>query len=340
MFAAASFYALALLSQDSLSLPAGAETAPLGTLGHVEKVGSGPIDMIILPGAPFGWKSWEPFMQRNKDRYTMYAVTVPGYDGTPSPAKPEEPNYADYTWSQAVIDAVIGLAKKEMMDRPVILGHHLMSDNYAVYAAIKEPSLFRAVVVAAGSYAWVLQSPSNPMKTAKGPERAEIVLDQYRPMYAGMSEEGFKGGQIAAALFSRNGEHAERLHKEQLANSIPIQVRYLLEYMTRDVGDDLARLKTPLLVISQKPRTLSEIGESYREALEASGSNVTTWKAQLAVFFGSEERAAMILSAPWHQAKEKEIDVKVVDVAESGIFIMDDQPALFDKHLADFVNGL
>lgn len=331
--------ALAMTGQDSLTLPPGAKTAPLGKLGHVEKIGAGPVPIIILPGAPFGWETWKPFMERSKDRYTMYAVTIPGYDGTPSPANPEADSYEDYVWSQAVIDAVIKLAKDEKMVRPVILGHHLMSDNYAVYAAIKEPELFRAVVVVAGSHSWVMQSASNPMATAKGEERAKIAKERYRPFYGGMSEDSFKAGQIAPTMFSTNAEHGRKLYQQQIANSIPVQVRYLLEYMTRDISDDLPKLKTPLLVISQQPKTLDELGETYRESLEAAGSDVKTWKAQLAAFFGGEERASIILSAPWLQVKDRQ-GTTFVSVPDSGIFVMDDQPELFDRELAEFIEAL
>src|SRR5947209_5334232 len=53
-----------------------------GEFGQVKKIGNGPISMILIADAGFGWNIYKDFMKSNKKRYTMYAVTLPGSDNT------------------------------------------------------------------------------------------------------------------------------------------------------------------------------------------------------------------------------------------------------------------
>src|SRR5438045_200933 len=58
-------------------------TAPPGGLGRVISHGSGPTDVLIIPGYGFGADVFEPFMRVNSARFHMIAVTLPGFGGTP-----------------------------------------------------------------------------------------------------------------------------------------------------------------------------------------------------------------------------------------------------------------
>ncbi len=49
---------------------------------QVEVRGSGAQHLLLIPCAGCDWHSWEPFMRRNRSRYTMHAVTLPGLGGT------------------------------------------------------------------------------------------------------------------------------------------------------------------------------------------------------------------------------------------------------------------
>lgn len=81
---------------DNLRHPAGTEVAAFGTLGRVRKSGEGRRVMLLIPGIGFGDGVWSEFMERHKADYTMYAVTLPGFDGTaPLPMPPEGSKYAD-----------------------------------------------------------------------------------------------------------------------------------------------------------------------------------------------------------------------------------------------------
>src|SRR5262249_26347840 len=135
------------VAQDKVSDPArdnfkhalGTATAPLGELGRVDKVGRGPVPMILLPGAAFAGSVWKELMDRNHDAYTMYAITPPGYEGTKPPVWTDTKDFSDRTWTKALCDAVVKLSDAEKLDRPVIVGHHMLGDHYALQIALDHP---------------------------------------------------------------------------------------------------------------------------------------------------------------------------------------------------------
>src|SRR5688500_2392184 len=53
-----------------------ATSVPFSPVPHVEVRGKGPIQMVLIPGLLSDWTVFESFMERNGERYTMYAVTL------------------------------------------------------------------------------------------------------------------------------------------------------------------------------------------------------------------------------------------------------------------------
>lgn len=69
-----------------------------GELGAVKKFGTGIQSLILIPGLGFDNSVFDDFMEANKSRYRMYAVTLAGYGGTPAPPMPsEKTSYAEQT---------------------------------------------------------------------------------------------------------------------------------------------------------------------------------------------------------------------------------------------------
>jgi len=88
--------------------------------GQIEKRGNGPITLILVPCLGCDATSFKTFMERNLDRYTMYAITWPGLGKTALPkVKGDSPTpYYDY-----ITKAMANLIRKENLDKPVIIGH-------------------------------------------------------------------------------------------------------------------------------------------------------------------------------------------------------------------------
>lgn len=111
--------------------------------GEVERMGQGVRDMILMPCLGCDASSWIPFMERNRDRYRMVAVTWPGLGATALPevvADPRGTPYFDY-----LMDALDLLIDREDLDRPVLVGHSAAAVA-AVRFAAERPERVSAVI--------------------------------------------------------------------------------------------------------------------------------------------------------------------------------------------------
>ena len=112
-------------------------------MGHVEEVGTGSRDVILMPCLGCDWRSWDELMARNADRYRMLAVTWPGLGDTPLPevlADPDGTPYFDF-----LAEALRHLIRDRQLDRPVIVGHSAAA-VLAVRFAAEHPDLVGGVV--------------------------------------------------------------------------------------------------------------------------------------------------------------------------------------------------
>src|SRR5262245_15154051 len=127
-------------------------TSAPGTLGVVVERGKGPIDMVLVSGFGVGASAFDGFMRRNGDRYRMFAITLPGFEGTPAPPMPPPgTSYGEQTWTRWATDAVVKLIRQKKLSRPIIVGHFINGSQVAMRVAVEHPELVRAVVLLAGT---------------------------------------------------------------------------------------------------------------------------------------------------------------------------------------------
>jgi pimeloyl-ACP methyl ester carboxylesterase len=97
-------------------LPAPAESFDIGFL-HVDRYGSGPSSIIIIPGlacGPWEWAREITLLSRND---TVYALTLSGFDGRPYTISGDPfDEFSRNFW--ALLDA-------RKIERPVVIGHSL-----------------------------------------------------------------------------------------------------------------------------------------------------------------------------------------------------------------------
>jgi pimeloyl-ACP methyl ester carboxylesterase len=65
------------------SLPTPADSFDVGTL-HVDKFGTGPPSLILIPGLACGPWVWANTITQFAPHYTLYILTLPGFDGRPA----------------------------------------------------------------------------------------------------------------------------------------------------------------------------------------------------------------------------------------------------------------
>ncbi len=313
---------------DHLHHPPGTVIGPAG-IAHVERRGQGPVLLVLIAGAPFGWHAWEGFMARNEAAYTMLAVTPAGYDGTPPPAMPEK-GHEDYTerpWTEALMAGLVALVEKEHELGPaIVVGHHLMGDYYALRLAYEHPEFVRAVVSAAG-----MGSFPSAQGSADADARARFVRDSRAPYFRTVSQETWNANTFPATTLSKDVERGRKLYAAEIAVPLATQLRYYLEYMTDELEPNMEFVQAPVLSLQVK----SAFGfENLSQSM----------KDQLVQRFGSleEARKQVRFGGPWDSLvnKIKAGQVVTQEIAAAGVFMMDDAPEAFDQALAQFVGGL
>lgn len=317
---------------DRLHHPQGTITGPAG-IAHVERRGDGPVPLLLIAGAPYGWSVWKAFMERNASRYTMWAVTPAGYDGTAPPAMPDDEDYTERPWTNAVLADLAKLIETEMtaagkLGPPVIVAHHLMSDYYAVKLARDRPELVRAVVTAAGQGSIPI---GNGGASDDLEARAKFVREQRAPFFREVSQETWNANTFSAQALSVDEARGKACFDAEVAVPIETQVRYYLEAMTDAVELHLEGIVAPLLVIETPPRAgFDDLSASMKRQLEAK--------------FGSLEEAkkAVRFAGPWEALVKKAPEglARTVPIEKAGVMLMDDAPDEFDTAIAGFVTEL
>jgi len=82
----------------------------------VERHGSKGRPLVLIPGLSSGAWVWQDLVRRFSPDYTVYVLTLPGFDGRPAPAG------APFLEARA---AVTELVTSRRLDKPVLVGHSL-----------------------------------------------------------------------------------------------------------------------------------------------------------------------------------------------------------------------
>jgi pimeloyl-ACP methyl ester carboxylesterase len=289
--------------------------APLGSLGAVVEHGRGPVDMVLVSGFGLGASAFAGFMARNAARYHMLAVTLPGFEGTAAPPMPPPgTSYGEQAWTGAAADAIVRLIRERRLRRPVLVGHFINGSQVMMRVAVEHPELVRSLVLLAGT-------PRYEPVTATRFWPKNLTLDQkVRAVDQFTAPRWFKTvtrgtwvkNNFVATDYSVDPVHGSRFADRANEPPLPVLIRYLCEFHASDLWPDLDRLQRPLLVI-QPHFTASLRADSTRAYL------------------------ASYLEEPWRGRLEGRPRTESVVIDSAGILVMEDQPVIVDRRVAEFV---
>ena len=278
------------------------ETTPLA---HVEKRGNGPVSMILIPGLACDWTVFESFMDRNAERYTMYAVTLPGFGGSEPPPKPPADQLG--LWLQNAVDAIRDFARETKLEKPVLVGHS-MGGHLALRLAIEHPGEFSAIISIDGAPVTPLGGLDPDSVSMADRKTAAREVAALRQSFGANQWNAHQ--QLRAGTEVKDPQAADRL--AQMFVSVPpaVTIQYMADFMSADLRPQLARIVDRTLVIASLPTgdMLPGMEPSARAA----------W-------------AALVKGAS---------NTKLVFFDHSRHFIQFDRPAELDATIAGFISGV
>jgi pimeloyl-ACP methyl ester carboxylesterase len=300
---------------DNLTHPAGQRTAPWGSLGRILKVGAGPRAMILVPGLGFGGGVFDEFMERRKSAYTMYAVTLPGFGGTdPLPMPPPGESYAARPWTNSALRAIIGLMDKERIPRATLVAHWALGSQIALRLALEQPKRFDAVVLIAGvAKAYYAGTPE--MLTWSASQRAAFADGVGSRWFKTVTRLTWDDNNFMSYDYALHPLRGLFLWREAASPTLPVWIRYLLEFYASDVTPGLPALKVPTLVVRpgfDDPGFYIEPGRNYMRNLR-----LDSWR-------GVPEAVPML---------------EFVTIPASRLFVMYDKPEDLETAVGRWLSG-
>jgi pimeloyl-ACP methyl ester carboxylesterase len=163
---ALSFAPVAALAAPFDNAPAAAASFDAGTL-HVDVYGHGRRNLILIPGLASGPWSWYGTIEHFTSgapavAYTIYAVTLPGFDGRPATTKtPLFATFAADFW--AMLD-------EKKIEKPVVIGHSL-GGTLAIALAEQHPERLAGIVAVDGLPVFPLLAHATPEQRAAASAR-------------------------------------------------------------------------------------------------------------------------------------------------------------------------
>lgn len=263
-----------IMEQDStlnnLIDPPGYKTAQLGTLGGVLRTGNRTQAMILIPGLGFSGNIFGEFMERFADQYRIYAVTLPGFGGTPAPPSPDEQtSFGEQTWTNSALSAIEKLIEEEDIQNPVIVGHWLTGTQLALHLAMKHPDKVKAVVILAGSTRMMFTDTSYNKYVTTVQKRIEAIDKYSAPLwFKTVTRQTWDDNNFLPGDYAVNPVRGLRLWREAASPELHVWVRYLCEFNAQDVSFEMDKLTVPTLILKPGLEGIFyDPGQNYLELL-------------------------------------------------------------------------
>jgi pimeloyl-ACP methyl ester carboxylesterase len=223
-------------------------------------------------------------------------------------------SYGDQTWSRAAADAIVRLIHERRLHRPILVGHFVNGSQVAMRVAVEHPELVRSVVLLAGTPRYEPVTAGRFWPKNLTLEQKVKAVDQFSAprWFKTVTRATWVKNNFVATDYSVDSVRGQRFADRANQPPLPILIRYLCEFHASDLWPDLDHLQRPLLLI-QPHFTASLRADSTRSYL------------------------AGYLEEPWRGRLEGRPHTQSVVVEDAGILVMDDQPAIVDRSIAEFV---
>jgi pimeloyl-ACP methyl ester carboxylesterase len=201
----------------------------------VERHGSGPQPMILIPGLSTGGWVWQETVRAFAGSHTVYVVTLPGFDGRPA----VEGNPFD-----AAKGALKELIAARRLARPVLVGHSL-GGMLAIALAEELPGRIGGAVSIDGL-------PVMPRTEDMPPEQRAPMAESMRQRMAASTPAAFadQQRQYMRAIGTTDMGKADDLARLTSRSDPAAVAAYVGAVLALDLRPGLAKIQAPVLMLS------------------------------------------------------------------------------------------
>lgn len=268
---------------------------------RVERYGHQGRAVILIPGLSSGSWVWRDTVKRLKANHVVYTVTLPGFDGVPTPM-------AAGSLMDAAEADVVKLMDSQHLLHPVLVGHSL-GGTLSIRIAEAHPDRIGGVVAVDGL-------PVFPGTQAMSLEQRQAAGAQMKQQMASMTQQQFAAQQLGymqriGLVDQAKAADVAKLSARSDAHAV---AAYMAEDFALDLRPGLKSIRAPLLEVSPYNPTDFSSGPMKMSEAEKAGFY---WQ--------------LLADAPTAQ---------VQSISPARHFVMLDQPQAFQRTLDAFLSAL
>ena len=255
----------------------------------VERHGQGGAPLILIPGLASGPWVWQEAVRQLMGEYSVYVLTLPGFDGRPAVAG---------KGLEAARESLRELIVSRKLQRPVLIGHSLGGTMSLAYAA-QHPDAVRGVVsldglpLLPGTEDW---DGDQRMKVAEG------ILA--RPSTGSAGAFAIQQQQYMRGTGVVDMARADEVAKLSARSDPGAVTKYMGEVLALDLRSALPSIKAPVMLISpyfevdaQQQRLTEEAKTEYYKVLMAGTPNVQVVSVKPARHFAMIDQPQLTVEA-------------------------------------------
>ena len=193
--------------------------------------------IILIPGLSSSGETWDTTVTHYQDRFECHVLTVAGFAGVPRVPAP---------MLDRVRDGLADYIRQKKLDHPIIAGHSL-GGFLALALAAKYPDLpGRLVIVDAYPFLPGMMDPAATLAST------QANATQMRQSMSAQSQDDYqrfvKSGVATRAMVTADA-NLDRIIGWGLNSDRTAVTDAMYEMFTSDLRDDIARIKSPTLVM-------------------------------------------------------------------------------------------
>lgn len=200
---------------------------------HVDKYGSGKSAIILIPGMACGPWVWFATITKLVPHSTIYAITLPGFDGRPSSdRKPLFTNFAKDFWM---------LLSEQNINLPIIIGHSL-GGTLAIALAEEHPERLTAIIAVDGL-------PIFPSLAYATPDQRASMAAQYSSALRSTdsSQKLASEKQYMSTIGTFRPDLIDPTAQLEAKSDLKAEAAWTYEDLTTDLRPNLAKITIPFL---------------------------------------------------------------------------------------------